>query len=65
MKGIRYVVDEAGNRSAVLIDLRSHGELWEDFLDILIAQGRSEEPVESVDEVERDLRRSGKLNGGA
>ena len=29
MKGIEYVVDEAGDRKAVVIDLAEHGELWE------------------------------------
>ena len=31
MKGIQFVVDEAGNKKAVLIDLEEWGELWEDF----------------------------------
>ena len=29
MQGIRYLVDESGNRTAVDIDLSSLGDLWE------------------------------------
>jgi hypothetical protein len=49
--GIRFVVDEKGTKSAVLIDLRRHGALWEDFYDLLIARSREEEPRRSWDEV--------------
>ena len=31
MKGIQYVVDDSGEKTAVVIDLREYGELWEDF----------------------------------
>jgi hypothetical protein len=29
MQGIRYVTDEHGERVAVQIDLKKHGEIWE------------------------------------
>jgi hypothetical protein len=44
MWGIRFVVDENGGRTAVLIDLKRHSELWEDFYDRAPAHGRSAEP---------------------
>ena len=31
MKGVEFVIDEDGKKKAVLIDLRRHGELWDDF----------------------------------
>ena len=40
MEGIKFVVDEKGNRTAVLIDItatKAHQELWEDFYDALLA----------------------------
>lgn len=46
MKGIQYLVDEAGNRTSVLIDLREWGALWEDIHDALVATVRREEPAE-------------------
>jgi hypothetical protein len=43
MKGIQFVVDEAGNKKAVLIDLEEWGELWEDFYDLMMAESRKHE----------------------
>ena len=56
MRGIEYVVDEAGNKKAVLIDLSLHGELWEDFVDALTVRERESEPRETLEEVKRALR---------
>lgn len=63
MKGIQFVTDEQGQKTAVLIDLKEYGELWEDFYDSLIAAQRASEPRESLAEVKRNLRRQGKLHG--
>jgi len=52
MEGIRFVVDESGKRTAVLIDLSEHGALWEDFYDLNLARQRRDEPRESLEEVE-------------
>lgn len=43
MKGIQFVVNEAGEKQAVLIDLAEWGELWEDFYDLLVAHTRQDE----------------------
>lgn len=40
MKGVRYMVDDAGEKTAVVIDLRLLGDVWEDIYDSLIAQKR-------------------------
>ncbi len=61
IKGIRYVIDESGEKTAVLIDLKEHGELWEDLYDTLIAEQRRDEPRESLEEVKKRLRQLGKL----
>jgi hypothetical protein len=53
MKGVKFVVDENGERSAVLIDLEENADLWEDFYDAYVAREREEEPRESIDEVRR------------
>jgi hypothetical protein len=55
MKGIEYVVDETGDRKAVVIDLAQHGELWEDFYDTLLAKEREHEPRETLAEVKKKL----------
>ena len=44
MKGIQYVVDEQGNKNAVLIGLTHRRELWEDMYDVMVSQARREEP---------------------
>ena len=47
MKGINYITDEKGNKTAVIINLKNYQEEVEDFLDGLEAQSRLNEP--SVD----------------
>jgi hypothetical protein len=59
MKGIDFVVDEAGERKAVVIDLSEHGDLWEDFFDTLVAKERQGEPRETLAEVKEKLGFSG------
>jgi len=63
MKGIQFIVDDEGKKTAVLIDLREHGELWEDFYDSLVARMRAEEPRESLKTVKEHLEAQGKLSG--
>jgi hypothetical protein len=63
MQGIRYVTNERGERVAVQIDLKKHGDLWEDFFDALTAKRRRSEPRESLASVKTRLRKNGKLNG--
>ena len=63
MKGIDFVTNESGSRTAVLIDLKRHGQLWEDFYDSVVAKKRACEPRESLDAVKDRLRRLGKLRG--
>ena len=41
MQGIQFVVDENGEKTAVIIDLEKHGELWREFYNALT---RSEKP---------------------
>lgn len=63
MQGIKYVTNEDGKRVAVMIDLKKHGELWEDFYDGLTAKKRKDEPRESLESVRELLERTGKLDG--
>ena len=37
MKGIQFVVDDKGEKTAVLINLQEHGELWKDFYDVFFS----------------------------
>lgn len=63
MNGIQYITDSRGKKKAVVIDLKKHGALWEDFQDGLAARLRVEEPRETYDSVKQRLKRKGKLSG--
>jgi hypothetical protein len=63
MEGIQFVVNDLGEQTAVMIDLRKYGELWEDFYDSLTAELRADEPRETLASVKGHLRRQGKLDG--
>lgn len=63
MSGVQFVVDEKGEKTAVVIDLKRNRDLWEDFYDGLMARNRASEPRESLRAVRRRLVRSGKLRG--
>ncbi|MBC7228045.1 MAG: hypothetical protein H5T61_12585 [Thermoflexales bacterium] len=45
LKGIQYLVDSTGKRTAVVISLEEWGKLWEDFYDVLVSEARKNEPV--------------------
>lgn len=51
MKGINYLINENGARTAVVIDLQTYGEAIEDFLDGLEAEARRDEPTENFEQV--------------
>jgi len=63
MTGIQFIIDKNGRKTGVLINLKCHKELWEDFYDVLIARTRAEEPRESLNEVKKRLRQKEKLRG--
>jgi len=43
MSGIQFVTDTKGRKTGVLIDLKKHGAIWEDFWDGLVAESRRKE----------------------
>jgi hypothetical protein len=55
MTGINFVINEKGKKSAVVIDLKKHGKLWEDFYDSLKAKQRKNEPRETLQIVKSRL----------
>ena len=63
MEGIQFVTNDKGEKVAVQIDLRKHGDLWEDVYDSLTARKRAKEPRESLDSVKERLIKQRKLNG--
>ncbi len=60
--GVTFVRDARGRETAVLIDLRRHRQLWEDFADLALAKRREREPRESLASVRRRLKKAGRLS---
>jgi len=55
MKGISFVIDDAGKKKAVLIDLEEWGELWEDFYDLLVSEYRKHEDSIPWEEIKAEM----------
>ncbi len=53
VKGVQFVVDNSGRKTAVQIDLKKQGRLWEDFYDRALANQRASEPRESLESVKK------------
>ena len=53
-------VDDDGEKTGVLIDLKKNARLWEDFYDVALARSRAKEPRESLETVKQRLRRRDK-----
>ena len=63
MGGIQFVVDEKGQKTAAVIDLRVHKALWEDIEDVLVSRSRSRERGVPLAKVKAAMVASGKLRG--
>ncbi len=55
MKGVRFIIDDEGQKTDVVINLKTNPELWEDIYDRSLARKRAREPRESLDSVRRRL----------
>jgi hypothetical protein len=62
VRGVQFVTDTEGHKTAVLLDLKEWGELWEDIYDNMLADERSAEPTTSLKDFEAELRAEGSLN---
>jgi hypothetical protein len=48
-------VNDAGEKTAVILDLRKHRRIWEDVYDRLLIESRRREPRESLAQVRQRL----------
>ena len=55
IKGVEFVVNIRGKKTAVLMDPKQHGDLREDFYVSAIARTRANEPRESLRVVKRKV----------
>ncbi len=58
IRGVTFLRDKAGEKTAVVIDLRRNRVLWEDFVDVAVSKSRAGEPRER-------LQRAGRLKRSA
>jgi hypothetical protein len=65
MRGVKFLVDKSGRKTAVILDLRKNAALWEDVYDSALARSRAREPRETLASVRRKLQRNGKLKRSA
>ncbi len=63
MKGVNYITDEEGNKTAVVISLKDYKEEIEDFLDGLEAQDRLEEPSVDFEKAITKIIKNKSVNG--
>jgi hypothetical protein len=61
--GIQFITDENGRRTAAVIDLEKHKELWEDIEDVLVSRSRRKERGVPLEKVKAELIAGGKLRG--
>ncbi|GBF81445.1 hypothetical protein AsFPU1_2858 [Aphanothece sacrum FPU1] len=62
VKVIQFVVDEKGEKKAVLIDLNEWGELWEDFYDIAVSRARKNELEISWEDLKAEIEQESKTD---
>ena len=63
MKGIHYITDERGNKTAVVISLKNYKEEIEDFLDGLEALNRIQEPSVDFEKAVSKILKAKSSNG--
>jgi hypothetical protein len=62
MTGVRYTTDEQGRKTEVIIDLKKHGQILEDVLDILLVEERKSETSIPFEEFVQQLKAEGKFD---
>ena len=64
IRGVKFLFDQRGKKTAVMIDLRQGSGLWEDILDVATARSREREPSQSWATVRSRLEKVGRLKKG-
>ena len=62
MTGIRYITNEKGQKTDLIINLKEHGEIVEDLLDALTAEERRGEDTIPFEELIAELKSEGRIN---
>jgi hypothetical protein len=64
IRGVKFLFDERGEKTAVMIDLRQARGLWEDILDVATAKSREREPSQTWASIRSRLEKAGRLKKG-
>ena len=64
MDGVQFLVNEDGEKTAVVLDLQKWGDLWEDFYDTLVSRSRAEEKSVSWDALQAELEQDDSSDAG-
>jgi len=62
MTGIRYITNEKGKKTDLIISLEEHGWILEDLLDALLVEERKHEETIPFSEFVSNLSAEGKLD---
>jgi len=57
----QYIVDQKGQKVAVVVPLEEYEELLEDLHDLAVVAERRDEPMSSFEEMKERLRKNGLL----
>ncbi|MDO8142495.1 MAG: hypothetical protein Q6358_13425 [Candidatus Brocadiales bacterium] len=55
----QYIIDEAGEKKAVVLPIEDYEELLEDIHDLAVIAERKDEPTISFDELKKRLKADG------
>jgi len=55
----RFIVDEAGKKTAVILPVEDYEELLEDIHDLAVIAERKDEPTISLEELKKRLKTDG------
>jgi len=55
----KFVVDESGNKTAVILPVKEYEELLEDIHDLTVIAERKDEPTISFEDLKKRLRADG------
>ncbi|MEI7586391.1 hypothetical protein [Runella sp.] len=63
MTGIKFITDEKGRRTDVVINLRRYSKELEDFFDHLVFEERKQEETVPFEKILDDLKQDGRYDG--
>jgi hypothetical protein len=63
MTGIKFITDEKGRRTDIVINLRRYSKELEDFFDHLVFEERKNEETVPFEKILDDLKQEGRYDG--